>query len=81
MPLEAVDGVSHDLGEAREVEQIGLDQRHGVLPRRVQLGTQCVRLAFRSPVVQHHARALAVQPPDDGGPDALCAPGDEHNFP
>jgi hypothetical protein len=31
--------------------------------------------------VQHHAGALAVQPPDYGGTDALRATGDEHNFP
>ena len=62
-----------------EIEEIRLDQRHGIGAHAVELGLQQPRFARGRPVVQHEAGTGRVQPAADRGADALAASGDQHD--
>ena len=81
--VEPAEGGERLLDQRRQlgdVEQVGLDQRHGVRPHAVELGLQQPRLARGSAEMQHQARPRGVEAATDAGADALRAAGDEHDL-
>ena len=77
---ESLDRLVDQRRKFRNIEQIRLDERDGILALMVELGLQQSRFTRGCAIVQHDIRTGGVKAPACRGTYALGPSGDQHDF-
>ena len=78
--LETCHGVLHHLGQAGDVQQIGLHQRHRIGAPGIEFVLERIGLGLGRAVVQHQARASGMQTACNHRAHALGTTGNQHHL-